>query len=350
MRRARCRPRRGSQLLLASFFLVAATMATLVPAMARADSEAPATGYSWTPSLSPRGPVTILVSLPEQRAHVYRNGIRIGVAKVSTGKPGHETPTGVFTILQKRREHYSNLYDNAPMPFMQRLTWGGVALHAGHVADEPASHGCIRLPHAFAEALFSVTSSGTTVVVSASSRPPTITTTGVLADAIPGAEALGSQGPAWEEAYRWTPELSPGGPVSIVLSTRDQQVRVLRDAVEIGRAPVAVADGILTGTRVYLLLDGTDDGVGAVPDRPPLRWLEVPFGGEPVLPARSLRAMVAAGLLDVDPDFARQVHDALVPGTSLVVTDEPLLPLVADRRAILGAEGVAAPVTPAARP
>ena len=95
--------------------------------------------YLWLPELSPRGPVLVLVSLPEQRAYVYRNGVRIGVATVSTGKPGFETPTGVFTILQKKREHYSNLYDDAPMPFMQRLTWGGVAMHAGRVPGYPAS-------------------------------------------------------------------------------------------------------------------------------------------------------------------------------------------------------------------
>ncbi|HQZ32008.1 MAG TPA: L,D-transpeptidase family protein, partial [Arenimonas sp.] len=98
--------------------------------------------YLWLPELSPRGPVLVLVSLPEQRAYVYRNGVRIGVATVSTGKPGYETPTGVFTILQKKREHYSNLYDDAPMPFMQRLTWDGVAMHAGRVPGYPASHGC----------------------------------------------------------------------------------------------------------------------------------------------------------------------------------------------------------------
>ena len=121
--------------------------------------------YVWTPELAPAGPLVIVVSLPEQRAHVYRNGIRIGVSTISSGKPGHETPTGVFPILQKRAEHYSNLYDNAPMPYMQRLTWDGIALHAGRIPGKPASHGCIRLPKAFAKALFSVTERGVTVVV-----------------------------------------------------------------------------------------------------------------------------------------------------------------------------------------
>lgn len=121
--------------------------------------------FLWHPEVAPSGPVVVIVSLPEQRAHVYRNGLRIGVSTVSSGKPGHSTPTGTYPILQKRVEHYSNLYDNAPMPYMQRLTWGGVALHAGRNPGYPASHGCIRLPREFAELLYDATSHGTTVVV-----------------------------------------------------------------------------------------------------------------------------------------------------------------------------------------
>ena len=121
--------------------------------------------FLWHPEVSPSGPVVVVVSIPEQKAHVYRNGLRIGVSTVSTGKPGHSTPTGVYPILQKRVEHYSNLYDNAPMPYMQRLTWGGVALHAGRIPGYPASNGCVRLPHEFAQLLYDVTKHGTTVVV-----------------------------------------------------------------------------------------------------------------------------------------------------------------------------------------
>lgn len=121
--------------------------------------------YEWNPEASPSGALVVVVSLPQQMAHVYRGGVRIGRSTISSGKPGHETPTGVFPILQKRREHYSNLYNNAPMPFMQRLTWDGIALHAGRIPGHPASHGCVRLPHAFAEKLFAVTEHGANVVV-----------------------------------------------------------------------------------------------------------------------------------------------------------------------------------------
>jgi hypothetical protein len=109
--------------------------------------------------------VSILISLPGQVAYVYRDGVLIAASTVSTGKPGKTTPTGEFTILQKRVHHRSNLYSNAPMPFMQRLTWTGIALHAGQLPGYPASHGCIRFPREFARRLFNITALGTTVSV-----------------------------------------------------------------------------------------------------------------------------------------------------------------------------------------
>jgi len=121
--------------------------------------------FDWNPERSLAGDVVIVVSLPQQLVHVYRGGVRIGESTISTGKPGHDTPPGVFTILQKKKMHRSTLYDDAPMPFMQRLTWDGIALHAGRLPGYPASHGCVRLPAAFAEALYGVTEHGGVVVV-----------------------------------------------------------------------------------------------------------------------------------------------------------------------------------------
>ncbi|QIG81869.1 L,D-transpeptidase family protein [Sphingosinithalassobacter tenebrarum] len=109
--------------------------------------------------------ITATVSIPEQRIYVYRGGLLIGVSTVSTGMAGHETPTGEYPILQKAEFHRSNIYSNAPMPFMQRLTWDGIALHAGHNPGRPASHGCIRLPREFARKLFRLTERGTVVTV-----------------------------------------------------------------------------------------------------------------------------------------------------------------------------------------
>jgi len=121
--------------------------------------------FVWAPQRATSGEVEIVVSLPQQRAYVYRGGTLIGVSTVSSGREGYETPTGTFNILQKNRVHHSNRYDNAPMPFMQRLTWDGIALHAGQVPNHPASHGCVRLPLAFAQHLFAATELGAAVHV-----------------------------------------------------------------------------------------------------------------------------------------------------------------------------------------
>jgi lipoprotein-anchoring transpeptidase ErfK/SrfK len=109
--------------------------------------------------------VLIVVSIPSQKMFVFRKGELWDSSKVSTGKPGNDTPEGVFPILQKKVMHRSNLYDDAPMPWMQRLTWDGVALHAGRVPGYPASHGCIRLPSAFAKKLYGITRFNSTIVI-----------------------------------------------------------------------------------------------------------------------------------------------------------------------------------------
>ena len=146
-----------------------------VQAAREANAEELAPGeFVWQPEQSTEGAVEMVVSIPLQRAYVYRGGILIGVTTVSTGRRGHTTPTGRFPIIEKRREHYSNLYNNAPMPFMQRLTMGGIALHAGHIPGVPASHGCVRLPLAFARHLFGVTSVGGNVHIVDSSPSPDI--------------------------------------------------------------------------------------------------------------------------------------------------------------------------------
>jgi lipoprotein-anchoring transpeptidase ErfK/SrfK len=116
--------------------------------------------FVWDPERAAAGPMVIVVSLPDQLVYVYRNGIRIGVSTCATGRPGHATPTGVFTILQKDVDHHSSLYHNAPMPFTERLTWSGVALHAGDLPGYPDSHGCVHLPLEFSKLLFHETRLG----------------------------------------------------------------------------------------------------------------------------------------------------------------------------------------------
>lgn len=121
-------------------------------------------GWLWSAD-APAGAVTIDVNRRRQIASVYRGGVLIGLAAVSTGKPGHGTPAGEFTILEKEAVHRSSRYQNASMPYMQRLTWDGIAIHAGRNPGFPASHGCIRVPLPFARLLFGVTQLGAVVRV-----------------------------------------------------------------------------------------------------------------------------------------------------------------------------------------
>jgi hypothetical protein len=121
--------------------------------------------YVWEPKSASTGPLFLVIDLTAQRARVYRNGVPFAVSTISTGSKGRETPTGVFTILQKELVHRSRTYDNAPMPYMQRLTWKGVAMHAGNLPGRASSHGCIRLPKAFAKLLYGVTELGTPVMI-----------------------------------------------------------------------------------------------------------------------------------------------------------------------------------------
>ena len=121
--------------------------------------------YVWHPEISPAGPVVVIVSLPDQVMYVYRNGVRIGRSTVSTGTSGHRTPTGVFTVLQKKVDHESSIYKGAKMPNMQRLTWTGIAMHAGQLPGYPASHGCVRMPEQNAIVFFNAVEAGTPVHV-----------------------------------------------------------------------------------------------------------------------------------------------------------------------------------------
>jgi lipoprotein-anchoring transpeptidase ErfK/SrfK len=113
----------------------------------------------------PKGPLQIVVSIADQHVTLYSNGVRVEQGPVSTGVPGRPTPTGVFSIIQKDRFHHSNLYSNAPMPYMERITWSGVALHEGPLPGYPASHGCIRMTHDFAARLWQVARIGVRVIV-----------------------------------------------------------------------------------------------------------------------------------------------------------------------------------------
>src|SRR5206468_8044140 len=206
--------------LAAAFLLVAAAAAAPAPGLAQgapksaqlqlakqADRLKPGQ-WVWAPQIAPKGPILVYVDLGRQIATVYRNGIRIGVSTISSGREGYDTPTGVFTILEKNKEHISHKYNDAPMPYQQRLTWDGVALHAGGLPGHPESHGCVHLPLEFAQQLFDSTPMGGTVIIAGGhedpvKRPPA----GVLAPVVAGAPLAAAPplGIAPEQPYSWDP-------------------------------------------------------------------------------------------------------------------------------------------------
>jgi hypothetical protein len=266
--------------------------------------------YVWHPEASPAGPVVVIVSLPEQQMYVYRNGVRIGRSTVSTGRKSHATPTGMFTILQKKVRHESNLYKGAQMPHMQRLTWTGIAMHAGHLPGYAASHGCVRLPIAFAEKLYSVTSNGTSVIVTDDKFAPGETAEpGLLLSGKVGASAPGPALSAGQ--FEWHPEKAPTGPLSIILSTADQEAYVYRDGIEIGRAALSTTglDQDL-GSHVYSALDKFDpDGRR--------EWISTASFGHTRAPeVKDLEKRVT-----IAPEFLEHARSAVLPGATLIITD-----------------------------
>jgi hypothetical protein len=275
--------------------------------------------YVWKPEAAPAGPLVIIVSLPEQLVHVYRNGVEIAVSTCSTGKPGHRTPTGVFTILEKQRKHVSSIYKGAQMPNMERLTWGGVALHAGNLPGYPASHGCIRLPLQFSALLFDVTHNGTVVIIADERTQPTsVVHPGVLLPVVAEAEAraLGDAVGRKQAHGPWQATVSY--PVaSVVISRADRRAYVSRDGTVEAAYPVAFAEpGRPIGTHVYSLVGPVADGSG-------LAWLAFGVGKSPK-DAHVVQWQGDAAMRRVvfsDPARARRIAESFHPGTTLLITD-----------------------------
>ena len=158
-------------LITLGFFAFATTSAVAQPATygyptiaERAATLGPGQ-YVWDANSASSGPLLLTIDLTAQQVRVYRDGVLMAASAISTGSLGRETPTGVFTILEKKVMHRSTTYDDAPMPYMQRLTTKGIAIHAGDLPGYPASHGCIRLPNEFAKQLYGITEIGTQVMI-----------------------------------------------------------------------------------------------------------------------------------------------------------------------------------------
>lgn len=279
--------------------------------------------FTWSPQLAPSGPILVTVSLDEQMAYTYRNGVLIGVATASTGKPGHQTPTGVFHTTLKDAKHRSSKYNNAPMPYTERFTSTGIALHAGGLPGYPSSHGCVHLPSEYARLLFSEAPLGMTVVVTnKTASPEALNHPAFLSPVNTDGKIQPHERLSATEPYRWTPEKSVAGPVAMMISRADQRMVVVRNGIEIGRCKVEIRgakDSL--GSFVFVAHDpGTSAGSGKQ-----VRWLshelaDVHYGSG----SHGGHENPLSRIKIPDP-FLVDIQPLLVEGTTLVVTDAPIL-------------------------
>jgi hypothetical protein len=249
--------------------------------------------------------------------HVYRNGIEIGVSTCSTGKKGHRTPTGVFTILQKREEHYSNLYNNAPMPYMQRLTWSGVAIHAGNLPGYPASHGCVRIPHDFSQKLFTVTNVGSVVIVADQTTSPNeVLQPGLFLPETASADAMKAIAADQTKRKRQGTE-GAGGPASILVSAADHKGYLFRNGQLEHSIDVVIREPDRPlGNHLYTFQGFTKDGRET-------RWLAFGLVSETDEPALLTRSSddTLSRIEAADRPKAMAIAATLETGTTMVVTD-----------------------------
>ena len=307
--------------------LAAGSAAALLSAyeLTFAQTEKPATDlkpgeWSWYPERAVAGPVAVVVSLSDQLAFVYRNGVRIGVSTVSTGRKGYETPTGVFTILRKEKMHHSKAYNNAAMPDSQ-FFFGGCALHAGGLPGYPSSHGCVHLPREFADLVFSVTHNGTPVIV-------TNERSGVGSLAHSGLVLTNSDLEAIETmtghvAGKALPSDKQGATedaLAIIVSGADRRLIALRNGVEIINADIGIDHPRLPlGTHVYVL-----KGIEAATHR--YDWMAIGLGTGHETALDVQRELAKTARLVIPPDVYSQVARTLHPGATLMLTDLPAHP------------------------
>jgi hypothetical protein len=206
------------------------------------------------------------------------------------------------------------------MPYMQRLTWTGIAMHSGALPGYPASHGCIRLPYDFSQLLFKATADGGTVVVGDGKTPtPHLASNPglLLAPKDFSPEMLRRLG---TDEYDWRPERSPEGPITIVVSSADDALYVYRNGNPIGRGAVQVSGRGGLGNHVFTLLEGsTGKPSQLAPGREARRWMRVTSEGRPV------EAEQLASRIHFNPEFAQKLADEIKPGTTVIVTDQPVV-------------------------
>ena len=278
----------------------------------------------WLPELSPAGPVVAVVNLYTQHAQIYRNGIAIGYTSVSTGKRGYGTPTGRFQVLEKRRFHRSSTYGNAPMPWMVRLTWSGIAFHSGALPGFPASHGCIRLPASFAPQLFGALSLGDTVAVL--NQPADAFTTLAPIDPL-GRPLLQPEmlaATAW-----WREAAASAAPVS----ASPVSASLLTGAPASLAAPPLALLASLPQQRLFVLEAGQVAAAAPLPPgarqqalpltAAPLSWQPPGHWQAPGQSGNAADATLWQTVLPSDAAFSQRLRARITPGSTLVLSDLP---------------------------
>lgn len=317
----------------------------------------------------PSGPLIIVVSLDHQKLKVFDGNGLFAESRVSTGMKGHATPTGVFSVIQKNKWHRSNIYSGAPMPYMQRLTWSGIALHAGALPGYPASHGCIRMPNSFSAQLWNWTRRGARVVVTSGDIAPATFAHPFLNEKLPAAQLIANEaGTAKPDDFGLRPTLGAArltpaglrtadagrrardetmtlasdapaqplisspeaagpaeppaaaapkryGPISVLVSRKDGRLYARQDFQPLFDVAVTIADSDRPlGTHVFTARRDSSDK-----DR--LAWSVL------TIPGRAAEASSATEALDritVSESAQARIAAALGPGTSFIVADQGL--------------------------
>src|SRR5450759_1670934 len=313
-----------------------------------------------------QGPFQIVVAIARQQVTLYGQNGPIAHAAISTGVPAHPTPLGVFTVISKQKWHRSNIYSGAPMPYMQRITWSGIALHAGPLPGYPASHGCIRLPQDFAIRLWGTTKVGARVIVTREPAAPveiahpklfvptkpaekTLAFAAETTKAVSGADAPGAARPAAATMTDVTsimavppleqkPASGPPRAISVFVSLKQSRVFVRQGFEALFDLPVTIAEPERPlGTHVFTAMALKDDGKA-------MRWTAVSIAsgyrhrvshadkrhhGRKTAEADEAQPAVstAAAALDritLPGEAIERISALLLPGSSLIVSDNAL--------------------------
>ncbi len=319
------------------------------------------------PEDPPKGPLQIIISIADQRVSLFDNGALIARSSVSTGIQGHPTPLGVFSVISKQRWHRSNIYSAAPMPYMQRITWSGIALHAGVVPGHPASHGCIRLKNDFAIRLWHLTKRGTRVIIAhddvqpveitnphlfkpkAVSGSPEFQTATVAGKSIGAAASTAAATNGSPVPNAETPETTslpvPGSapapkkmvPISVFVSRKLSKLFVRQGFTPLFDVPVEIENPEEPlGTHVFTAMEFQNGGAA-------IRWTVVSIleefrrmsravTKERAAPAKQTapsvpspdKANAALDRIEIPEDTVERISELLTPASSLIISDNAL--------------------------